>query len=118
MRIAVCTSSGSDVDLHFGKTTTFYIYEVEKGRKTLLAKRKVEAYSPSAEFLKESEGSHAFDPSKFELAFAVISDCRKLYTLDIGDEPASKLKEKGIEVQLCDCPIEKIPTCSGKCKPR
>ena len=116
MKAAICTTDGSKVDLHFGKTSIFYIYEIEKDAKTLLEKRIVEKYSPSKEHLIESNISHIFDPKKLEFICNTISDCKKVYTVSIGEIPKQKLATKGIEVQLCNCPIELIPTCSGKCK--
>lgn len=117
MKIAVCSSDGRHVDLHFGKTTVFHIYRIDNGVKAFIGKRETEAYSPSAEFLKDSDASHEFDSGKFEKAYAAISDCQKLYTADIGKEPADRLKEKGMEIQLCNCPVDMIPACSGNCKP-
>jgi nitrogen fixation protein NifB len=110
MKIAVCTSDGNTVDLHFGKTSTFYVYDVENGDKNLLEKREVGAYCNS------ENKEHGFMVDKFEVAYQALKDCKKLYTASIGDTPKFKFEEKGMEVKLCSCEIDAIPTCSGKCK--
>ena len=116
MKAAVCSSDGSHVDLHFGKTSVFYIFEIENGLKTMIGKRSIDKYSPSEMYLKEGNESHEFDRQKFDKVYEVISDCGKIYTTSIGDVPKHKLEEKGIAVQLCNCPVNMIPTCSGNCK--
>lgn len=118
MKIAICTSNGSDVDLHFGKTDTFYIYQIDNGIKSLLDKREVEKYSPVKEFLKDTGDTHKYDSIKFEFIYNTIKDCKKIYTVSIGEVPRQKLDDKGIEVQICNCPIDLISTCNGNCKPK
>ncbi len=110
MKIAVCTSDGNKVDLHFGKTSTFYVYEIEKGEKNFIDKRDVGAYCSS------ENKDHGFKIDKFEMTYQALKDCKKLYTASIGDTPKLKFEEKGIEVKLCSCDIDSIPTCSGNCK--
>lgn len=116
MRVAICSSDGSNVNLHFGKTNTFYIFDIEHNLISLMEKREVGKYSPTEKFLRESGESHTFEQEKFDLVYHTISDCRKVYTVSIGDVPRQKLSEKGITVQLCDCPIDSISTCNGNCK--
>ncbi len=116
MKAAICSSDGSHVDLHFGKTSVFYIFEIENGLKTMIGKRSIDKYSPSDIFLKEGNESHVFDRQKFDKVYEVISDCEKIYTTTIGEVPRKNLEEKGISVQLCNCPIDMIPTCKGNCK--
>ena len=116
MKAAICSSDGIQVNLHFGMTNVFYIYRIEHGERELLEKREVDNYSPSESFLKETEKNHPFDAGKFELIWRTISDCDRVYTVDIGELPEKKLAEKGIKVQRCACPVDQIPTCKGNCK--
>lgn len=116
MKVAICSSNGSHVDLHFGKTSNFYIYELSKKEKFFIDKRSVGKYSPVKKFLREEGESHPFDQKKFDAVYNVIGDCKKVYTVSIGEVPKKKLHEKGIEVQLCNCPVDLIPICGGNCK--
>lgn len=116
MKVAICSSDGIDVDLHFGKTSEFYIYNIHGGHKTFLEKRGLEKYSPTEEFLSGLSSDHEFDSNKFDAVYKALSDCKKIYTVSIGAVPSEKLKEQGMEIQLCSCPISSIPTCSGNCK--
>lgn len=112
MKVAICTTDGAEVDLHFGKTETFYIYEVKGGGQTLVEKRNVESYCSCG----DEPVAHDFDKPKFDKIFETIKDCDKLYTVRIGDAPLQKLQEQGMEVKLCSCAVDSIPTCSGNCK--
>jgi hypothetical protein len=115
MKVAICSSNGVNVDLHFGKTSTFYIYEIAGGAKEFIETRDIDAYCVAEEF-PTSDPDHKFEQEKFDPVYKTISDCKKLYTVQVGDTPKLKLEEKGITVQLCSCPIDEIPTCNCKCK--
>lgn len=118
MKLAICSSNGSHVDRHFGKTEALYIYNIENNVPVFLEKREVHIYSPSEKFLKETGENHPFDPEKLGELYDAVNDCDIIYTVDIGEAPAQKLMEKGIKIKLCSCPVSMIPTCSGKCKPK
>jgi len=115
MKIAICTSSGKNVDLHFGKTSTFYVYSVNHGEKIFEDKRSISPYCATDEY-ENSLGTHTVQLDKLKNIFEAINDCTKLYTVSIGEKPKEELEKLGLTVQLCDCPIDSIPTCSGNCK--
>lgn len=112
MKIAITSSDGVTVDQHFGKADCFYIYEAEHGKLNFVEKRDVVAYCKSS----VQSSTHNFDNDKFISVFEALKDCMKIYTKQIGDTPLQKLKEEGIEVQLCGCEIDSISGCSGNCK--
>lgn len=115
MKIAVCSTKGLKVDLHFGKTKTFFIFNLENGVITMIDMRKVEEYSPSSEFLDENEENHEFDQEKFDQIYNAIKDCDAVYTTKIGQIPMKKLYNRGLKVKLCSCSIESIAHCNGDC---
>jgi predicted Fe-Mo cluster-binding NifX family protein len=115
MRIAVTTTSGVKVDQHFGKASSFSIYDIKDNDLKLIETRIVNSYCAcSGDELPASE--HKFSEDKLSMVYNRIKDCDKIYTLQIGEKPEEALKAKGIEVQPCNCNIEQIPKCSGKCK--
>jgi nitrogen fixation protein NifB len=114
MKIAICSSNGEKVDMHFGETASFYIYEVEGKRKSFVEKRFTSPYCETGPRAKNQQ--HAFNNDKIESIYNVIKDCNKMYTVAIGEKPGEELKQKGISVQLCNCNVDMIPTCDGNCK--
>ncbi len=113
MKVAICSSDGAHVDLHFGKTSTFYIFEFGRGVRKLMDRRNVRKYCASGIDDYKNGNTHQFDKSRFESVFEAISDCKKMYTVSIGETPRQKLEEKGIEVEQCLCAIDWIPVAEG-----
>ncbi|NBC84338.1 MAG: hypothetical protein GVY19_13295 [Bacteroidetes bacterium] len=107
MKIAVCTSAGFRVDRHFGKTSTFYIYEIVDGYKQFIEKRHIDSYCSDERMQRMPE--HPFNRSKLEAVYEVLKDCKKLYTEAIGDVPKQHLIKKGIEVYEGTNEITSIP---------
>ena len=115
MRIAVATSNGEKVNQHFGKATSFNIYDMEGDSLKLVEKREVQSYC-ECENGEPVDPNHKFSTNRFTLVQEKIKDCKKLYTVQIGDKPRKQLEIVGIDVQLCSCDISKIPDFSGNCK--
>lgn len=114
IKVAISTSNGKTVDQHFGKATSFYVYKLTDGGLDFLEKRDVDSYC-TPENAKKFEADHSFNTSRFDTVWEVIKDCQILYTQRVGDTPAEKLKQKGMEVQLCSCDIKSIGSCKGEC---
>ena len=88
-RIAVVSTDGVTVDEHFGRAEFFWIYDT--GAVMALAeKRKTETWSVG-------DPNHRFDPEKFARIGALLKDCSRIYVTRIGEVPAAKLKEIGVE---------------------
>lgn len=88
-RIAAVSTDGLNVDDHFGKARRFLIYDLDD-RLTFVEER-------STESLSLGDPAHAFDADKFDRILSVLKDCSKVYVTQIGEAPAFKLKESGIE---------------------
>lgn len=115
MRIAVTTTNGKKVDQHFGKATRFSIYEIDTNELKLVETREVESYC-ECENGEVVDPNHEFSGDRFSKVYEMIKDCSVLYTQQIGNKPGEQLNAKGIKVQPCNCKIEQILGCSGKCK--
>jgi nitrogen fixation protein NifB len=115
MRIAVTTTSGVKVDQHFGKAQSFSVYDVKADELELVETRMVNSYCACSEDEMPAT-EHKFSDDRLSMVYKRIKDCDKVYTLQIGEKPKEALKAKGIIVQPCNCNIEQIPGCSGKCK--
>lgn len=112
MKIAITSTDGKTVNQHFGKADKFFIYKMENCGLSFVEERTVNPYCKDGE---EQPKDHGFDENRFFDVFEAINDCETLYTNQIGDTPLSKLKGKGIEVQLCSCEISLIGGCGCNC---
>lgn len=88
-RIAVVSTDEINVNDHFGMAESFLIYDVEDSLR-FVEKRETEK-------LSVGDPNHPFDADKFNRVYETIKDCTKVYVTKIGDGPAKKLKELGIE---------------------
>ncbi len=101
MQIAVASSQGKTVDLHFGHAEVFHIYTIEGDGLTLDKKIKV---TP----LSTGDTNHAFDPQRFAKIKEALTSCSKIYCTKIGEKPKQEMQERGIEVIEYDGLITEI----------
>jgi predicted Fe-Mo cluster-binding NifX family protein len=99
-RIAVVSKDGVNVDEHFGQARRFLIYDC--GDTVRLVEER------QAEPLSVGDTHHPFDPQKFGRIADLLKDCIKVYVMKIGEAPANKLKESGIEPVIYAGPIAMI----------
>ena len=99
-RIAVVSTDGKTVNDHFGRTERFLIYDIDD-KLTFVEERPAETYSVG-------DPEHPFDPERFGRVSALVKDCRKIYVTQIGEVPAAKLKELGIEPVIYEGPMADI----------
>ncbi|MEW5804121.1 MAG: NifB/NifX family molybdenum-iron cluster-binding protein [bacterium] len=101
MRIAVVSKDGKNVDEHFGQAGRFLIYDFGDTM-TFVEDRQSEP-------LSVGDPHHSFDEQKFGRILALLKDCTKVYVNKIGQVPAAKLKESGIEPVIYAGAIASIP---------
>lgn len=85
--VAVATKSGQQIDLHFGHADAFAIYHVSGGSVAFHENRAVEHYC---------QGGYG-DDDKREAILRALADCRAVFLARVGDGPAKRLREAGIE---------------------
>jgi predicted Fe-Mo cluster-binding NifX family protein len=88
-RIAVVSKDSINVDDHFGMAEAFLIYDVSDELK-FIEKR-------TSEKLSVGDPNHPFDADKFNRVYEAIKDCSSVYMTKIGEGPAKKLRDLGIE---------------------
>ena len=91
MKIAITSSNGKAVDTHFGKASKFYVYDLIPGSLKFVEVRDTINYC-------SGEEGHGFNASKLETVYQSIKDCEMLCTAKIGETPAAKMQEKGINI--------------------
>ncbi|SHH67502.1 nitrogenase cofactor biosynthesis protein NifB [Clostridium grantii] len=101
-RFAIASSTGINVDQHFGQVSEFYIYDEIDGNITFIEKRNVEKYCngktcvENNEYLDESVKEDK--TSKLDKIYKSVEDCQAVLTLRAGEKPVQELSKKGIKV--------------------
>ena len=99
-RIAVVSTDSVNVNDHFGMAEAFLIYDVQDELQ-FVEKR-------TSEKLSVGDPNHPFDADKFGRVYDKIKDCSNVYVTKIGEGPAKKLKELGIEPVIYKGAISEI----------
>jgi hypothetical protein len=89
IRFAVVSTDGINVNDHFGRAERFLIFDMDEQLKLVDVR--------TAEPLSSGDLKHPFDQDKFDRLVMLLKDCSRIYVTCIGDTPAVKLKELGIE---------------------
>lgn len=84
-RVAVASSDGKQIDLHFGEANTFFIYDIENGSFTFIEKRSI------MRTLCHSE-------AEFDRVSMFLKDCGAVLVSRIGPGAARTLLQSGLRV--------------------
>jgi predicted Fe-Mo cluster-binding NifX family protein len=88
LRVAVATSGKGIIDRHFSHTTEFYIYEVNDKGLQAIELRAIPRYC-------HGKNGEAGDLSRI---VPLLADCNAIFVARVGDNPAGRLQDAGIEV--------------------
>lgn len=87
LRVAVATKGNEQINEHFGHADEFKVYSVGPEGVSFEEVRVVEHYC---------QGGYG-DEDKREVILRALADCKALFVARVGDGPANKLREAGIE---------------------
>ena len=93
LRVAVASTDGRAIDMHFGHADAFRVYRADAAGVQFLESRKVEHYC---------QGGYG-DEDKREVILRALADCAALFIARAGEGPKARLREAGIE------PIDAYP---------
>ena len=96
-RVAVASSDGEQIDLHFGQAYQFYIYDVDDSGYSLVEVRKVSVIL-------------THDADEIERKAAVLQDCDALFVAKIGLGAVRQLAGRRIRVFEAPFAIEAVLT--------
>lgn len=113
-KVAVTTSDGKQVDVHFGKATCFYIYNIDHNKVSFVEKRFVNAYCSNSDQINDGS-DHEYKPDNLVPIISILRDCDTLYTQQIGEKPLLGLVNQGMHVQTCNCNVDQLAGCGCKC---
>jgi nitrogenase molybdenum-iron protein NifN len=101
-RFAIASSTGINVDQHFGQVSEFYIYDEIDGKITFIERRNVEKYCNGKTCVKNEgyidEDVKEDKTSKLDKIYKSVEDCQAVLTLRAGEKPVQELSKKGIKV--------------------
>ncbi|MBZ9570711.1 nitrogen fixation protein [Methanobrevibacter sp. TMH8] len=92
MKVAVASTDGKNIDLHFGDANQFFIFNII-GKEFLELRKKVE--------LPLEDHSE-----RWRASIDLLYDCKALLCKKIGKEPHIELRKKGIKVIVIDSKID------------
>lgn len=87
LRVAVATDDDRSINLHFGQTEVWSIYEVNEAGARLIEKR------PVAENTREGENAR-------DVACRILADCPLMLAAKVGVSPKAILAAAGFEVVI------------------
>jgi predicted Fe-Mo cluster-binding NifX family protein len=107
-KIAVTTSTGDTVDLHFGQADSFSVYTVdsESGEYTFSEKRIIDEAGFSGSSQPQTNSGCSCNGAKAEYIAGLLSGCIYLLTGKIGNRPHSVLLSYGISALETPYPLE------------
>jgi predicted Fe-Mo cluster-binding NifX family protein len=101
LKIAVASTDGKVIDLHFGDANRFLIFEIEDGEGNFQEMREKTPLP-----LKEHT-------ERWIASIDLINDCKAVLCSKIGKEPTIELRKLGIKPIQLDCEVKKgIHECS------
>ena len=101
MKIAVASTDGKLIDLHFGDANRFLIYEIKDGEGKFQIIR---------EKTPMTLNEHT---ERWISSIDLINDCKAVLCSKIGKEPTIELRKLGIKPVQLNCEVEKgIEECS------
>ena len=116
IKVAIASSDGLNIDLHFGQAKSFLLYEFKDGKFELSEKREVPADAATGDFgcldvgggCGGSGGGCGCGDASGPLAPAVelLLDCRAVVAAQIGQGMRRQLERNAISVFDIEIPVE------------
>jgi predicted Fe-Mo cluster-binding NifX family protein len=94
MKLALASSDGENVNLHFGKAFKFFIYELEGNNRKFLEYREVK---------KNPEEKHQWNKS-----LSIIKDCEVVICVQAGMKARLGLKKAKIKLFEDEGPVDEV----------
>ncbi|HEX2927912.1 MAG TPA: NifB/NifX family molybdenum-iron cluster-binding protein [Ruminiclostridium sp.] len=92
-RIAVASSDGINIDLHFAKASQFYIYDIRDDGFDFFELRKCDAV-------------HSHSETEFDSTLETLRDCKAVVVSKVGTGALTYLSAKGLRAFEAPYPIE------------
>lgn len=105
MKVAVASTDGKTISMHFGRSKCFIVFEVADGK---IAGQQVRdnAYTAHAKGECDGEQHHHDENHSHADVAAALSDCQVLLCGGMGWRAAEDLKAQGIRAVMVDASLE------------
>ncbi|MBZ2165271.1 NifB/NifX family molybdenum-iron cluster-binding protein [Methanobacterium spitsbergense] len=101
MKIAVASTDGKIIDLHFGDADQFLIFKIKNGEGIF------------QEIRKKTEIPLNNHQERWVASIDLITDCKAVLCNKIGNEPTVELRKLGIKPIQLDCDVkDAVKECS------
>jgi predicted Fe-Mo cluster-binding NifX family protein len=101
LKIAVASTDGKIIDLHFGDADQFLIFKIKNGKGIF------------QEIRKKTEIPLNNHQERWVASIDLINDCKAVLCNKIGNEPIVELRKMGIKTIQLDCDVDDaIKECS------
>jgi nitrogen fixation protein NifX len=101
LKIAVASTDGKIVDLHFGDANRFLIFKIEEGK------------GKFQEIREKTPMPLNNHQERWVASIDLINDCKAVLCSKIGNEPTIELRKLGIKPIQLDCDVkEAVDECS------
>ncbi|KZX15959.1 NifB/NifX family molybdenum-iron cluster-binding protein [Methanobrevibacter filiformis] len=105
MKIAVASTDGNVVDLHFGDTNQFFIFNIKSNENEF------------EEIRKKTDITLEDHTERWRSSIDLIDDCKAVICRKIGKEPHIELRKMGIKAISLDCKVkDAVKECSKHLK--
>lgn len=105
MKVAVASTDGKEIDLHFGDASQFFIFDIDLDENNFEEVRKKMDFP-----LTNHKG-------RWRLSVELIEDCKAVLCRKIGKKPQVELRKLGIKAIPLDCSVkEALNECSKHLK--
>ncbi|HTX60935.1 MAG TPA: NifB/NifX family molybdenum-iron cluster-binding protein [Methanobacterium sp.] len=94
MKIAVASTNGKTIDLHFGDAKHFLVYEMDDENGKFM------------EIREKTDLSLENHTERWVASIDLIDDCKAVLCRKIGKEPIIVLRKMGIKPMELDCQVE------------
>ena len=95
-RVAIASSDGNNIDLHFAKASNFYIYDLSDSGYQFIENRKL------------TSQPQGHNENEFEKILTLLEDCKAILVSQIGKGALGYVSSKGIRVFEAPYPIDRV----------
>ncbi|MDR2178750.1 MAG: hypothetical protein LBP21_00450 [Synergistaceae bacterium] len=104
-RAAFASSDGDFIDYHYGRATSFFVYEFGSSRAPALLGKRRHYRIPVQGVIEQRAAHHRED---LEEVAELLSDCDALFAAKIGETPAKFFIQRGIRVFQLEERIDRV----------
>jgi nitrogen fixation protein NifX len=104
-RAAFASSDGNFIDYHYGRATSFFVYDLGGSRAPIFVEKR-RHYRIPVQGVIEQEAAHHRE--SLEKVAALLSDCDALFAAKIGATPANFFIERGMRVFQIEERVDRV----------